>query len=178
MSDADTTAAAPPLDVPANQSEEKSSALPSIRSSYALNFGPPSQSTREGLINSIIETLSTPSFVSWRYGIIPPEEAAVIARRIEEEAFTTSTESTSADDDGLAKLRLYSRGLSTRMLAAVKARGRAAADTAIAYEIAPSTPPLYVPSHPAYDTEEVSSSVEAEAEAEAGTEEVSSSVRG
>ncbi|CAL1396034.1 unnamed protein product [Linum trigynum] len=157
MTDSDGTATAPP-----KQSEDKMMLPPApspARSSH-LSIWPPSQRTRDAVISRLIETLSTPSVLSKRYGTIPTDEAAEAARRIEEEAFAASSHSTTPEDDGLEILQQYSKEISKRMLETVKAR--AGSETA-PNNIAPATPPLDVP-HPADSAaEEVPASDEAAA---------------
>ncbi|CAN1191940.1 MFP1 attachment factor 1 [Linum perenne] len=160
MTDSDATAATPSPGVPVKQSAEKLSPPSKGRSGNTLSIWPPSQRTRDAVIDRLIETLSAPSFLSKRYGTIPPEEAVDDARRIEEEAFATSTEYASAHDDGLEILQRYSKEVSKRMLETFK--GRAESATA-ASDIAPATPELHVPSNSASASEEVPSSVESQA---------------
>ncbi|CAI0424564.1 unnamed protein product [Linum tenue] len=147
MTDSDGTAAAPaavdPISAPLpKQAEDKlmlppaSSPGPAARSGI-LSIWPPSQRTRDAVISRLIETLSTPSVLSKRYGTITTNEAAEAARRIEEEAFAASSSSTtSPEDDGLEILQQYSKEISKRMLETVKARARS--DTA-SNNVAPAT---------------------------------------
>ncbi|WCJ35504.1 WPP domain protein 1 [Euphorbia peplus] len=94
---------------------------PQTSSGISLSIWPPSQRTRDAVINRLIETLSSPSVLSKRYGAISHDEADVAARRIEEEAFDMATRASStADDDGLEILQLYSKEISMRMLQTVK----------------------------------------------------------
>ncbi|KAF2324318.1 hypothetical protein GH714_012368 [Hevea brasiliensis] len=64
------------------------------------------------------------SLAAARYGSIPHDEAETSARRIEDEAFVVASKATSAEEDGLEILQLYSKEISRRMLETVKARPR------------------------------------------------------
>uniref|UniRef100_A0A5B7AWR0 Putative MFP1 attachment factor 1-like n=1 Tax=Davidia involucrata TaxID=16924 RepID=A0A5B7AWR0_DAVIN len=117
----------------------------------SFSIWPPTQRTRDAVINRLIETLSTPSVLSKRYGSMPQEEASAAARRIEDEAFSAAAASASADDDGIEILQVYSKEISKRMLEAVKSRS-ASASTPDS-NIAPQSPAV-VPTSPA--SEEIS----------------------
>ncbi|XP_022768700.1 MFP1 attachment factor 1-like [Durio zibethinus] len=123
-----------------------------------LRIWPPSQRTRDAVINRLVETLSSQSVLSKRYGTIPKDEASAVAKSIEEEAFSVAGASFSADDDGIEILQVYSKEISKRMLDTVKARaGAASAD-------APSGPEADTKDSGAASDGEISSpSVEAEA---------------
>lgn len=96
---------------------------PSIsKPTVSFSIWPPSQRTRDAVTKRLIETLSSPSVLSKRYGTVPEEEAAVIAAEIEGEAFATASASASPDDDGIEILQGYSKEISKRMLDTVKAR--------------------------------------------------------
>ncbi|XP_009622944.1 MFP1 attachment factor 1 [Nicotiana tabacum] len=92
---------------------------------FSFRIWPPTQRTRDAVIQRLIETLSTPSILSKRYGTLTNEEASDIARCIEEEAFTFAGSSVSPDDDGIEILQVYSKEISKRMLDAVKSRSAA-----------------------------------------------------
>lgn len=94
---------------------------------FSFSIWPPTQKTRDAVINRLIETLSSPSILSKRYGTVSQEEAAEVAKRIEEEAFSSAGASASADDDGIEILQVYSKEISKRMLDTVKSRSAAAA---------------------------------------------------
>ncbi|XP_022716021.1 MFP1 attachment factor 1-like [Durio zibethinus] len=91
-----------------------------------LRIWPPTQRTRDAVINRLVETLSSQSVLSKRYGTIPEEEASAAAKSIEVEAFSVAGASFSADDDGIETLQAYSKEISKRMLNTVKARAAAA----------------------------------------------------
>lgn len=92
----------------------------------SFSIWPPTQRTRDAVVNRLIETLSTPSVLSKRYGTMNPDEASSVARQIEEEAFATAGGSASAEDDGIEILQAYSKEISRRMLDTVKARSTSA----------------------------------------------------
>ncbi|KAG6749051.1 MFP1 attachment factor 1 family protein [Populus alba x Populus x berolinensis] len=128
-------------------------------SSFSFSIWPPTQRTRDAIITRLIETLSTTSVLSKRYGTIPQEEASEASRRIEEEAFSVATTVASSEKDGLEVLQLYSKEISKRMLETVKARAGSGANgdnSATETASADVTPK-------AVENEEVSSSAEAEA---------------
>ena len=85
---------------------------------------PPTQRTRDAVVNRLVETLSGPSVISKRYGVIPYDEAFAAARRLEDEAFAAAAEG-GGDGDGLDILQVYSKEISKRVLDAVKARSAA-----------------------------------------------------
>ncbi|XP_020213245.1 MFP1 attachment factor 1 [Cajanus cajan] len=92
----------------------------------SFSIWPPTQRTRDAVINRLIETLSTPSVLSKRYGTMAPDEASAAARQIEEEAFAVAGGSTASDNDGIEILQVYSKEISKRMLDTVKAKSTAA----------------------------------------------------
>ncbi|KAK8938318.1 MFP1 attachment factor 1 [Platanthera guangdongensis] len=104
---------------------------------FSVNIWPPSQRTRDAVINRLIENLSTPSVLSKRYGTLPPEESSAIARQIEEEAFAVAAASASppsADagdevgsvEEGIQILHIYSKEISRRMIDSVKVKAYSA----------------------------------------------------
>ncbi|KAG9135203.1 hypothetical protein Leryth_013497 [Lithospermum erythrorhizon] len=88
-----------------------------------FSIWPPTQRTRDAVTNRLIETLTTESVLSKRYGTVPKDEAAALANKIEEEAFVTAGEAGGKpEDDGIETLQVYSKEISKRMLDAVKSR--------------------------------------------------------
>ncbi|KAK9165854.1 hypothetical protein Scep_001045 [Stephania cephalantha] len=105
----------------------------------SITIWPPTQRTRDAVINRLIETLSAPSILSKRYGSLSHDDASSAARAIEEEAFATASASEtvsrselSIDDDGIEILQIYSKEISKRMLETVKAKAAAAAAPPVA----------------------------------------------
>ncbi|MQM15985.1 hypothetical protein Taro_048940 [Colocasia esculenta] len=87
-----------------------------------LPIWPPSQWAREAVIQSLTESLSSPSSLFEKYGPVPLEEAAAAARRIEQEAFAAVSPPAPAaggggdDDDGMETLNAYSKEISKRVV--------------------------------------------------------------
>ncbi|XP_043711622.1 MFP1 attachment factor 1-like [Telopea speciosissima] len=109
------------------QQEQQSSRVKLEMSRFSI--WPPTQHTREAVFKRLVETLSTPSVLSKRYGSMPAEEASAAARQIEEEAFSagsTAASSNTSEDDGIEILQLYSKEISKRMLETVKVRAASA----------------------------------------------------
>lgn len=101
-------------------------------SSASFSIWPPTQRTRDAVINRLIETLANPSVLSKRYGSMPHDEASSTARVIEEEAYTAAAaaagdSATASVDEGIEILQMYSKEISKRMLEAVKSRAAATA---------------------------------------------------
>ncbi|RZC45158.1 hypothetical protein C5167_038119 [Papaver somniferum] len=108
----------------------------------SFSIWPPTQRTRDAVINRLIETLSKPSILSKRYGSLNPDEAASTARVIEEQAFVAASSTSSSvsggensgttdggggDDDGIEILQIYSKEISKRMLESVKSKAATSA---------------------------------------------------
>ena len=111
----------------------------------SFSIWPPTQRTRDAVTSRLIESLSTPSILSKRYGTIPHDEASDIAKLIEEEAFTAAGSTAIGDDDGIEILQVYSKEISKRMLDAVKSRSAPSADDSAALtetESKPSSEPI------------------------------------
>ncbi|KAI3465305.1 hypothetical protein Pfo_021968 [Paulownia fortunei] len=98
-----------------------SSASAAKYSNASFSIWPPTERTRDAVRNRLIETLSTPSILSKRYGTITREEAIDVAKRIEEEAFEAAGNAESTVDDGIEILQVYSKEISRRMLDTMKA---------------------------------------------------------
>ncbi|KAJ0231885.1 WPP domain-containing protein 2 [Hirschfeldia incana] len=92
----------------------------------SLRIWPPTQKTRDAVLKRLIETLSTESILSKRYGTLSSEEASAVAKSIEEEAYGVASNAVSDDDDGIKILEVYSKEISKRMLETVKDRSAAA----------------------------------------------------
>ncbi|XP_022131922.1 MFP1 attachment factor 1-like [Momordica charantia] len=136
MSEPQITASSPPPE--AEPKEPTESPKP-----FGTKFSiwPPTQRTRDAVISRLIETLSTPSILSKRYGTIPPDEAAAAARLIEEEAYLAAGVSPATEDDGIEILQVYSKEISRRMLETVKGRAIPVAPAENGESEAP-TPPV------------------------------------
>ncbi|KAL2504275.1 WPP domain-containing protein 2 [Abeliophyllum distichum] len=88
----------------------------------SFSIWPPRERTRDAVKNRLIETLSTPSILSKRYGTMSSEDAMEAAKIIEEEAFQTAETTATTDGDGIEILQVYSREISRRMLDTMKAK--------------------------------------------------------
>lgn len=125
VTDQDTTLPPPPMEAPPQpHSQPNPSTTTATTKPGATSFSiwPPTQRTRDAVINRLIETLSTPSVLSKRYGTLSSDEASAAARQIEEEAFAAAGASASADEDGIEILQTYSKEISKRMLDTVKSK--------------------------------------------------------
>ncbi|GFQ01293.1 mfp1 attachment factor 1, partial [Phtheirospermum japonicum] len=91
-------------------------------SNISFNLWPPRDRTRNAVRKRLINTLSSPSILSKRYGTISHEEAVEASKIIEEEAFEVARKMASADDGGIEILQVYSKKISRRMLDKVKVR--------------------------------------------------------
>ncbi|CAI9757893.1 unnamed protein product [Fraxinus pennsylvanica] len=103
------------------QQQEGSSTAPKF-SDISFSIWPPTERTRDAVRNRLIETLSSPSILSKRYGTVPREEAVDAATRIEKEAILAAGAAATTDDDGIEILQVYSKEISKGMLDTVKAR--------------------------------------------------------
>ncbi|XP_010540383.1 PREDICTED: WPP domain-containing protein 2-like [Tarenaya hassleriana] len=130
----DSSAASPPLDAQSstafptmeNQtSNDAKTEAEKITGGVSLRIWPPTQKTRDAVLKRLIETLSTPSILSKRYGTLPSEDATSVAKAIEEEAYGVASAGVSVDDDGIEILQVYSKEISKRMLESVKGRAPA-----------------------------------------------------
>ncbi|KAK7283270.1 hypothetical protein RIF29_12682 [Crotalaria pallida] len=122
MSDPENTLAAA-------SSEQPDSTTKAGPTTPSFSIWPPTQRTRDAVISRLIETLSTPSVLSKRYGTLSSDEASAAARQIEDEAFAAA--SAASEEDGIEILQVYSREISKRMLDTAKSRattGSAAVD--------------------------------------------------
>ncbi|CAE6124699.1 unnamed protein product [Arabidopsis arenosa] len=84
---------------------------------------PPSQNSRERILNSLIKKLSTDSFLSYKYGTIKPEEASAVAKSIEEEAYNIASRFVSRD--GIKNLEAYTNEISERVIESAEVRFKA-----------------------------------------------------
>ncbi|ESW32882.1 hypothetical protein PHAVU_001G025400 [Phaseolus vulgaris] len=96
--------------------------LPHPSDPLSFTIWPPTQRTRDAVVNRLIETLSSPSVLSKRYGTLSSDEASAAAHQIEDEGFSAADASAATAADGIATLQLYSKEISKRMLDTIKAR--------------------------------------------------------
>lgn len=130
-------------------------------STASFSIWPPTERTREAVRNRLIETLSSPSILSKRYGTVSRDEAVEAANVIELQAFEVAGNTASADDDGIEILQVYSKEISKRMLETVKARS---GDSAAAPEPTTETAPATDEPHKAQEELDVGSSAPAQSE--------------
>ncbi|XP_057973545.1 MFP1 attachment factor 1-like [Malania oleifera] len=116
-------------------------------SNISFNIWPPSQRTRDAVINRLVETLSTPSVLSKRYGSVPQDEAASVARVIEQDSFSAASDAatSTAGDDGIEILQVYSKEISKLMLDAIKARSAASSGSTSDHDASSHAPPVAAP---------------------------------
>ncbi|KAK1420511.1 hypothetical protein QVD17_22170 [Tagetes erecta] len=89
---------------------------------HSIKLWPPSQSTRQVLVERITKNLTTPSILSRKYGLLSKEEAEEDAKRIESAAFESANQhfEKEPDGDGGSAVQLYAKESSTLMVEAVK----------------------------------------------------------
>ncbi|KAK4770977.1 hypothetical protein SAY87_031509 [Trapa incisa] len=150
----DSTQPQPPLEMQSPPQEQQQPAP--VTTNVTFSIWPPSQRTRDAVIARLMDTLSTPSVLTKRYGVVPAEEAASTARLIEEEAFSAADGGAAADDDGIEILQIYSKEVSKRMLDFVKSRSSSSAAPTV-------TPADSVDLSAVTSSEEVASTVGSEA---------------
>ncbi|KAG1342017.1 MFP1 attachment factor 1 [Cocos nucifera] len=126
-----------------NAGEAKVAAGVGVFTPISLNIWPPTQRTREAVIQRLVQTLSTESVLSKRYGVLSASDASDAARRIEEEGFATASASIAGGsaasvDEGIAILEIYSKEISKRMLETVKEKASSASGSAPAASSPPS----------------------------------------
>lgn len=111
-----------------DQGKPSDTSPPSGLSSFSLSIWPPSKRTRDAVVQRLVETLSSPSVLTKRYGTVPAEEAASLARLIEQEAFVAAHSDgvRASDDDELETIHMYSKEISNRMIQMVKSRASSA----------------------------------------------------
>lgn len=133
MSETESTVTDPP------KSEEtpKEQTSSSTADSLSFNIWPPTNRTRDAVVRRLVETLTTDSVLSKRYGSVSTEEAEESARLIEQEAFTAahaehesrfgSGSGSNSVEEGIEILQVYSKEVSRRMLEFSKSRAEKAA---------------------------------------------------
>ncbi|XP_010456759.1 PREDICTED: WPP domain-containing protein 3-like [Camelina sativa] len=81
--------------------------------STMLSVWPPTQLSRDYLLNMLINILSKDSCLSKRYGTLNPEEASALAKSIEEDAYVVGSNLVSSD--GIKNLEAYTEEISYRI---------------------------------------------------------------
>ncbi|XP_044487112.1 RAN GTPase-activating protein 2-like [Mangifera indica] len=94
----------------------------SQRRPLSIKLWPPSQNTRQMLVERMTNNLTSKSIFTQRYGVLTREEAEENAKKIEDVAFTTSNQhyEKEPDGDGSSAVQLYARECSKRLLEVLK----------------------------------------------------------
>ncbi|KAL8192059.1 hypothetical protein R6Q57_028180 [Mikania cordata] len=89
---------------------------------HSIKLWPPSQSTRQVLVERIINNLTTPSILSRKYGQLSKEEAEEDAKQIEFAAFEIASQhfEKEPDGDGTSAVQIYAKKSSTLMVDVVR----------------------------------------------------------
>ncbi|KAM6545391.1 hypothetical protein CsatB_026127 [Cannabis sativa] len=89
---------------------------------FSIKLWPPSQNTRQVLVERMINNLSTESIFTQKYGILNKEDAEDNAKYIEEKAFLTADQhhENEPDGDGGSAVQLYARECSKLLLQVLK----------------------------------------------------------
>ncbi|THU62153.1 hypothetical protein C4D60_Mb01t02130 [Musa balbisiana] len=133
----------------------------------SLNIWPPSQESRNAVIQRLVETLSSPSVLTECHGVVSVEEASSIALIIEQEAFAAANcdgvSSLSDYDYGLEILQIYNREIGKRMIEFIKSSAPPASSSPIVVVAADDFVSIVVDSASTTDGDrEVYSSTESE----------------
>lgn len=88
----------------------------------SFRIWPPSQKTRDAVVNRLIETLTNEFIFAKRYGTLESEEASIVAKSVEEEAYGVAAVLGGDDGDGIEILGAYTKEISKRVLESVKTR--------------------------------------------------------
>ncbi|XWS54011.1 hypothetical protein CRYUN_Cryun10bG0051200 [Craigia yunnanensis] len=99
----------------------------SQRRPFSIKLWPPSESTRQVLVQRLTNNLTSNSIFTQKYGTLEKEEAEENAKKIEDVAFNTANEQydREPDGDGGAAVQLYAKECSKLLLEVFK-RGPAA----------------------------------------------------
>ncbi|KAF8673705.1 hypothetical protein HU200_048454 [Digitaria exilis] len=92
---------------------------------FSFSIWPPTQRTRDAVVRRLVETLTGDTILCKRYGAVPEADADPAARAIEAEAFDAAAATGGAAasvEEGIEALQLYSKEVSSRLLAFVKSR--------------------------------------------------------
>ncbi|CAN6355195.1 unnamed protein product [Urochloa humidicola] len=97
---------------------------------FSIKLWPPSESTRQMLVERMTKNLSTESIFSRKYGLLGKEEANENANRIEQLCFASADEhfKKEPDGDGSSAVQLYAKETSKMMLEVLKKGPRTASE--------------------------------------------------
>lgn len=89
---------------------------------FSIKLWPPSQNTRQVLVDRMINNLTTKSIFTEKYGTLSKEDAEENAKHIEDKAFSTADEhhEKEPDGDGGSAVQLYARECSKLLLEVLK----------------------------------------------------------
>ncbi|XP_061991535.1 RAN GTPase-activating protein 2 [Rosa rugosa] len=108
------------------------------RRPFSLKLWPPSQNTRQVLVERMINNLSTKSIFTEKYGTLSKEEAEENAKQIEDVAFVAADQKyeKEPDGDGGSAVQLYARECSKLLLEVLK-RGSSSKESTVASDTTP-----------------------------------------
>ncbi|XP_022857982.1 RAN GTPase-activating protein 2-like isoform X2 [Olea europaea var. sylvestris] len=94
----------------------------SQRQQVTIKLWPPSQNTRQVLVERMTKNLSTPTIFTRKYGNLSEHEASEYAKQIEESAFADTNQhyDLEPDGDGSSAVQLYARECSKLILEVLK----------------------------------------------------------
>ena len=94
----------------------------SQRRAFSIKLWPPSESTRQVLVQRLTNNLTSNSIFTQKYGALEKEEAEENAKKIEDVAFNTANEQydREPDGDGGAAVQLYAKECSKLLLEILK----------------------------------------------------------
>ncbi|KAI3787755.1 hypothetical protein L2E82_00146 [Cichorium intybus] len=92
----------------------------------SIKLWPPSQITRQVLVDRIVKNLATPSILSRKYGLLSKEEAEEDAKLIESAAFVAANQhfDKEPESDGGSAVQLYAKESSKLMVEVIKRGSR------------------------------------------------------
>ncbi|KAJ4722408.1 RAN GTPase activating protein 2 [Melia azedarach] len=107
--------------------------LETQRRPFSIKLWPPSQNTRQMLVERMNKNLTTKSIFTQRYGVLTPEEAEENAKKIENAAFSTANQhyEKEPDGDGSSAVQLYARECSKLLLEVLKRGPRTKEDAEV-----------------------------------------------
>ncbi|XP_004497852.1 uncharacterized protein [Cicer arietinum] len=96
--------------------------LNSQQRAFSIKLWPPSQNTRQTLVEKVTNNLTTKSIFTHKYGTLDREEAEKNAKRIEDAAFATANlhYEKEPDGDGGSAVQLYAKECSMLLLEVLK----------------------------------------------------------
>ncbi|KAL9317403.1 hypothetical protein ACSQ67_013920 [Phaseolus vulgaris] len=115
--------------------------LNSQQRSFSIKLWPPSQNTRQTLVERMTNNLTTKSLFTQKYGTLDKEEAEMNAKRIEDVAFATAdlNYEKEPDGDGGSAVQLYAKECSKLLLDVLK-RGPGKKEDEVVTSVHTTTP--------------------------------------